>query len=56
MLMHAITHGDRTDTVRESALEIDSGRKNKTKQKHLAVTGSRTRVSIDLNKILFKTK
>ena len=44
MLMHAIAHGDRTDTVRESALEIDSGREKKTK--NFAVTGSRTRVSI----------
>ena len=32
MLMHAIAHGDRTDTVRESALEIDSGRKKKKKK------------------------
>ena len=27
MLMHAIAHGGCTDTVRESALKIDSGRK-----------------------------
>ena len=27
MLMHAIAHGDCTDTVRESALKVDSGRK-----------------------------
>ena len=38
MLMHAIAHWDRTDTVRESALEIDSGRE-KTKQKNLPLRG-----------------
>ena len=27
MLMHAIAHGGCTDTVRQSALEVDSGRK-----------------------------
>ena len=27
LLMHAIAHGGRTDTVRQSALEADSGRK-----------------------------
>ena len=27
MLMHVIAHGGCTDTVRESALEVDSGRK-----------------------------
>ena len=28
MLMHAIAHGGCTDTVKESALKVDSGRKN----------------------------
>ena len=28
MLMHAIAHGGWMDTVRESALEVDAGRKN----------------------------
>ena len=27
MLMHAIAHGGRRDTMRESALKVDSGRK-----------------------------
>ena len=27
MLLHAIAHGGSTDTVRESALEVDSGEK-----------------------------
>ena len=30
MLMHATAHGSCTDTVRESALKIDSGRRKKT--------------------------
>ena len=29
ILMHAIAHGGCTDTVRESALKVDSGRKNR---------------------------
>ena len=29
MLMHAIAHGGFTDTVRESALKVDSGREKK---------------------------
>ena len=28
MLMHAIVHGGCTDTVRESALKVDSGKEN----------------------------
>ena len=28
MLMHALAHGVRTDTVREFALKVDSGRKS----------------------------
>ena len=45
--MHAIAHGDCTDTIREeSALEVDSGRKRKNekrKKKSLATLGTRTR-------------
>ena len=41
MLMHAIAQGGFTDTVRESALKVDSGRKKKS----LAVPGNRTCVS-----------
>ena len=44
MLMKAIAHGGCTDTVRESAMKVDSGtKKNKTE---IAAPGTRTRVSI----------
>ena len=53
MLVHAIVHESCTDTVRESALEIDSGKKKKeeegkkiNKKKSLAASKTRTRVSI----------
>ena len=41
MLMHAITHGCRKDTARESALEVDSGRKIpcRTGDSNRAITG-----------------
>ena len=42
MSMHAIAHGGCTDTVRESALEVDSGKKKES----LAAPGTRTPVSI----------
>ena len=34
MLVHAIAHRGSTDTVRESALEVDSRKKTKTKNKN----------------------
>ena len=40
MLMHATAHGGRTNTVRESALEADSGRK------YLAARGNQTRIGV----------
>ena len=40
MLMHATAHGGCADTVRESALEADAGRKS------LVAPGTRTRVSV----------
>ena len=47
MLMHAISHEGCTEIVRESALEVDSGReKKKKKKKKIAAAGTRTRVSI----------
>ena len=42
MLMHAIVHGGCTDTVRESALAVDSERKS------LATPGTRAHNSIAL--------
>ena len=50
MLIHVIVHGGCTDTVRESALETDSGKKKKEEgkkiKKSLAAPGIRTRFSI----------
>ena len=43
MLMSAIAHGGCAHTVRESALEVDCGKK-----KSLAASRTRTRVSIAL--------
>ena len=40
MLMHATAHGGRTNNVRESALEADSGRK------YLAARGNQTRIGV----------
>ena len=42
MLMHEVAHGRCTNTVRESALNVDSGREKKS----LAALGTGTRVSI----------
>ena len=46
--MQAIAHGGCADTVRESALEVNSGGKLTPGEKSLAAPGTRTRVSITL--------
>ena len=47
MLMHAVGHGGCTDTVRESALKVGSGKKKKHPLPHLGLeTASALRLAL----------